>query len=76
MRFKTESGSTYSLNKKKMTWKRLGTTSKSGPIRNEHGHLITWPYLAIGFPAFLQDDTIKEGFNVHIVRTSLVTEIL
>ncbi len=75
MKFRTETGSIYDLDQEKMTWKRLSTTDNSGQIRNEHGHLLVWPLLVIGHSAQLEDDTIKAGYDKHMVATSRVTEI-
>ena len=76
LRFRTESGSLYKLDKEKMTWERTyARKGSSGIIRNESGTLVRWPDIFEGQPAVMQDTNVREGANAHYVRTSYVVEI-
>lgn len=73
--FKTETGSTYELDKIAMTWKRADKSVDSGKIRQEGGSLTEWPEVRIGYPVHLFDTAILPGHVAHAVRTSLVVHI-
>lgn len=75
MKFKTETGSVYLLDRGTMGWSRT-KTEKSGEIRQEFGTLIEWPDITLGDRAILLDTSVREGFDGHAVITSRVTETL
>lgn len=75
MKFKTESGSWYKIDKKKMTWERVFRAQRSGVIRKEEGKLVKWPIITIGQIATLFDDAIQPNCIAHAVVTSKVIEL-
>ena len=75
MIFKTQTGSTYILDRGTMGWSRQ-STSKSGQIRQEFGTLLDWPTIVVGKYAALHDSKVLPGHCDHYVFTSQVTEIL
>lgn len=76
MRFKTESGTVYLLDKGTMGWCRESKTALSGEIRQDFGTLLSWPEIFIGKAALLHDSRVKEGCSIHYIHTSPVKEIL
>lgn len=75
MKFTTINGSVYKLDKQAMTWERIGTTSKSGKIRQENGKLLSWPRIDIGWGALLNDSKVRPGMQVHYISTSKVVSV-
>lgn len=76
MRFKTESGTVYLLDKGTMSWCREYKTLCSGEIRQDFGRLIKWPKIVVGERAYLEDSKVLPGYHAHSVMTSVVAEIL
>lgn len=75
--FKTETGSVYRIccTEHGMTWARERAKG-SGNIRAEHGELVRWPTVAVGARVYLEDRSVRPGYNCHMVLTSVVTELL
>lgn len=76
MKFKTESGSTYTIDPGTMNWCRESVGADSGEIRQTFGHLIEWPEVTVGLRCALFDSSVLPGHVAHAVYTSAVTEIL
>jgi hypothetical protein len=74
MRFTTENGSIYTLDRGTMGWSRL-KAERSGQIRREFGTLLSWPTVEVGRSAFLNDSTIRDGCVAHVVQTSKVVQV-
>ena len=75
MKFMTENGTWYEINKEAMTWKRLKGTDRSGNTRRDEGKLTHWPEIKMGESAILQDKDVLEGMTHHGVITSHVVVI-
>ena len=74
MKFTTETGSVYTLDKGTMGWSRV-STSESGTIRQEFGTLLEWPEVEVGEAVYLRDSKVLPGHLHHYVFTSYVTEV-
>ncbi len=79
VRFTTETGSTYLLDDREMTWTREATSPDSGRIRGEQtGKLLEWPKrIEVGYscrmvcPAFTQAADWREIITSHITTVAL-----
>jgi len=71
MKFTTENGSVYTLDKGTMRWSRVATEN-SGKIRKEFGTLLVWPEVEVGKTVYLCDSTIAPHCSHHYVFTSTV----
>ncbi len=71
MRFTTETGSVYTLDRDAMSWTRT-RTYHSGKIRQEFGTLLVWPEVEIGKTVYLCDSKVLPGCSHHYVFTSPV----
>ena len=76
MKFKTESGSVFTVDAGTMRWHRVSTTPESGDIRQEFGNLEGWPEIVVGKRALIFDKSVLPGMDAHAIYTSVVTEIL
>lgn len=75
LRFRTMTGSEYEINSTAMAWRRCSMTPMSGRIRDESGHLVSWPNIKVGEEAHLEDSNIQPGCYRHIIRTTTVMKI-
>jgi len=75
IRFTTQSGTIYLIDDSDMSWQRESKTHHSGPIRADHGTLLTWPNIQIGQDAHLNDSKVLPGLTHHFVVTTKVIKM-
>lgn len=79
---KTQSGSTYVLNQKNMTWERARDKPYEGlydgfqdHVRTQGGSLISWPTIVVGKPMDILGPPLTLDTTVRLISTTPVTEI-
>lgn len=70
VRFKTESGTRYTVDTVKKTWERDGEV----PIRTGSGTYYDWSGVRIGEPVWFTGEGLV--FGTRLISTSIVTEDL
>lgn len=70
IKVKTKTGSVYLLDKTQMTWERVVSTEKSGPIRTDGGPLTVWPIVVVGEGVEMYGPPIDSTKDCRLVHTS------
>ena len=74
---KTESGSTYVIDRAKMTWDRMRTLPNDSilPVRTKGGTLNTLPMVELGKPLILIGPSLTPGGLFRMIETSPIISI-
>jgi len=76
VRFRTETGSVYTVDNERLTWRRVHRTTRSGRLRTESGELTAPVVPRVGESATLVGPPFRLGVGPRLIVTTPVVAVL